>query len=60
MPSDPWVSVRDHADPVGEIMIYGGGSTDKHIKKLKNNVGANVFICNLYEKINFRSMIYFV
>ena len=47
MPSDPWVSVRDHADPAGEIMIYGGGSIDKHIRGLKKNGGANVFIRNV-------------
>ena len=32
---DPWVSVRNHRDPAGEIMLYGQSNTGGHIEILK-------------------------
>ena len=44
VPEDPWVSLRNHNDPAGEIMLYGQGSYEGHVDTLKNNGSANVFI----------------
>ena len=42
-PEDPWVSLRNHNDPAGEVMLYGQ-SPGGHVDTLKKNGGANVFI----------------
>ena len=44
---DPWVSVRNHSDPAGNIMLYGQNNKGGHVKTLKSNGGASVFIRNL-------------
>ena len=41
---DPWVSVRHHNDPAGEIMLYGGNGHGGHKETLISSGGANVFI----------------
>ena len=44
---DPWVSLRNHFDPAGNGMLYGGKSSEGHAQILKKNGGANVFIRKL-------------
>ena len=41
---DPWVSVRNHTDPAGNIMLHGQNNARGHAKILNSNGGASVFI----------------
>ena len=41
---DPWVSIRNHGDGAGQLMIYGGDNKEEHNEVLKRNGGMNVFI----------------
>ena len=41
---DPWVSIRDHGDAAGELMIYGGDGKEEHNHILNNSEGMNVYI----------------
>ena len=44
---DPWVSVRNHGDPAGELMVYGGDGNNEHNTILTNSGGMDVFIRNV-------------
>ena len=41
---DPWVSIRNHGDGAGQLMIYGGDNKEEHNEVLKRNGGMNVYI----------------
>ena len=41
---DPWVSIRNHGDPAGQLMMYGGDGKEEHNQVLKENGGMNVYI----------------
>ena len=41
---DPWVSVRNHGDAAGQLMVYGGNSVGDHTTILANSGGMNVYI----------------
>ena len=38
-PEDPWVSLRNHGDPAGQLMVYGGNSVTDHNTELQNSGG---------------------
>jgi hypothetical protein len=42
--ADPWVSVRDHRDSDGELMVYGEASSSGHNTALQTSRGMNVYI----------------
>jgi hypothetical protein len=44
MAADPWVSVRDHGDSDGQLMVYGQASSSGHNTALQTSGGMNVFI----------------
>ena len=44
---DPWVSVRNHGDAGGELMVYGGDGSNEHRTILENSGGMDVFIRNV-------------
>ena len=46
-PEDPWVSVRNHNDPAGELMLYGQSGSAGHNTALQNSGGMDVFIRKL-------------
>ena len=41
---DPWVSVKDHQDPSGNLMVYGGNSKNEHNTVLQTTGGMRVYI----------------
>ena len=43
-PEDPWVSIRNHGDPAGQLMVYGGNSVSDHNTELQNSGGWYSFI----------------
>ena len=45
--TDPWVSVRNHGDGAGELMVYGGDGNSEHTTILANSGGMDVFIRNV-------------
>ena len=45
--TDPWVSVRDHGDAAGQMMVYGGNSAAEHNTILSNSGGMDVYIRNV-------------
>ena len=45
--TDPWVSVRNHGDGAGELMVYGGNSVSEHNTILTSTGGMNVYIRNV-------------
>ena len=45
--ADPWVSIRSHGDPNGQLMVYGGNSAPHHNAILSNSGGMNVYIRNV-------------
>ena len=42
--TDPWVSLKDHSDPAGNQMIYGGNSVTEHNTLLQVTGGMRVYI----------------
>ena len=42
--ADPLVSVRDHHDPAGNVLLYAGQKLMAHLEILRWNGGASVFI----------------
>ena len=45
-PEDPWISVKNHDDPSGNLMVYGGNSVSDHNSLLQTTGGMNVYIRN--------------
>lgn len=43
-PEDPWISLRDHADPTGPLMMYGGNSDITKTDILEISGGMRVYI----------------
>ena len=41
---DPWISLRDHADPAGPLMMYGGNSDVTKTDILEISGGMRVYI----------------
>ena len=41
---DPWVTVRDHGNSEGELMVYGQASSSEHNTALQTSGGMNVYI----------------
>ena len=46
-PEDPWISVKNHDDPSGNIMVYGGNSVSYHNSILQTSGGMDVYIRNI-------------
>ena len=42
-PQDPWVSLLDY-DGGSDSMVYGEATSTDHLKSVKDNNGANVYI----------------
>ena len=47
VPEDPWVSIRNHGDPAGELMVYGQGGRGSHSTILEDSGGMDVYIRKL-------------
>ena len=41
------MSVRNHGDPAGELMVYGGDGNNEHNTILTDSGGMDVFIRNV-------------
>ena len=41
------MSVRNHGDPAGELMVYGGDGNSEHNTILSDSGGMDVFIRNV-------------
>ena len=48
--ADPWVSVRNHGDSEGELMVYGQASSTEHNTALQTSGGMNVYIRKMGSK----------